>query len=169
MNHEKRHPGRDDLTGEHIWGDAGQLVLFVLFMVLWVADMFFLKSSEAIRNAMPVAITLPLAVLILIASAYMARTGLKKVFGEVQESPGVIRSGVFNIVRHPIYLSALLLYCGMLLLAFSQWAALVWLVAIPFYHYLALFEEKMLLKRFGESYRAYMRDVPRWIPKLKRK
>jgi protein-S-isoprenylcysteine O-methyltransferase Ste14 len=130
--------------------------------------MFFLKSSEAIRNALPLAITLPLAVLILIASAYMARTGLKKVFGEIQENPGVIRGGVFNIVRHPIYLSALLLYCGLLLLAFSKWAALVWIIAIPFYHYLALFEEKLLLKRFGEEYRAYMDAVPMWIPKLKR-
>ena len=33
--------------------------------------------------------------------------------------------------------------------------------------YIPLFEEPGLLKRFGEDYEEYRRNVPRWIPRLK--
>jgi protein-S-isoprenylcysteine O-methyltransferase Ste14 len=32
--------------------------------------------------------------------------------------------------------------------------------------YFPLFEEKDLEKRFGESYREYKHNVPRWIPRI---
>jgi protein-S-isoprenylcysteine O-methyltransferase Ste14 len=33
--------------------------------------------------------------------------------------------------------------------------------------YIPLLEEPMLVNRFGEDYRVYKRNVPRWIPRLK--
>jgi len=34
---------RDDLAGEHRLGDAGQLILFLVFMAVWITDSFFLN------------------------------------------------------------------------------------------------------------------------------
>jgi len=36
----------EDLTGEHRLGDAGQLVLFIIFMAVWITDSFFFKYSS---------------------------------------------------------------------------------------------------------------------------
>jgi protein-S-isoprenylcysteine O-methyltransferase Ste14 len=90
------------------------------------------------------------------------------VFSEIREDSTVIRKGVFNWVRHPIYLSEILLYLGMLLISISLAAGVVWLMAIAFLHYISRHEEKLLLARFGEAYEQYMQEVPMWIPRLRK-
>jgi protein-S-isoprenylcysteine O-methyltransferase Ste14 len=89
------------------------------------------------------------------------------VFGEERKTPGVIRKGMFGRVRHPIYLGAILLYLGLLILRFSLAATLIWVVIIAFYHFIARHEEKLLLKKFGQEYANYMREVPMWIPRIR--
>ena len=91
------------------------------------------------------------------------------VFGEKRDKPCVIRKSVFNVVRHPIYLSEILLYLGLLMLSISMAAAVVWVVAIGFLHDISRYEEKLLLERFGAEYEQYMREVPMWIPWFRRR
>ncbi len=160
---------RDDLAGEHAAGDAGQAVLAVLFAVVWVLDTFFLKYTTVLNESVPFWIRAPLGIVLLVLSGYLARTGLAIVFGERREVPGVIRTGVFGVVRHPIYLSEILLYLGLLALSLSLAAAGVFCVAILFLHCISRYEERLLLARFGDAYRAYMVEVPMWIPRLRQK
>ena len=102
-------------------------------------------------------------------SGYLANRGLAIVFGEERAEPGVIRKGVFGIVRHPVYLSEIVLYLGLLILSLSLGAAVVWVIGIGFLHYISRYEERLLLERFGEDYVAYMRDVPMWFPRLRKR
>jgi protein-S-isoprenylcysteine O-methyltransferase Ste14 len=102
----------------------------------------------------------------LILVGYLAKTGLAIVFGEGRKKPGVIRESVFNVVRHPIYLSEVLLYLGFLTLSMSLAAAAVWVITVGFLHYISRYEEKLLLARFGEEYQQYMQEVPMWIPRV---
>ena len=45
------------------------------------------------------------------------------------------------------------------------YATLVWLVC----HWFVLCgEEPQLLSKFGEAYEEYLREVPRWIPRVRR-
>lgn len=171
QGHKDRKGGkqRADLTGEHALGDFGQLVLACLFAATWIVDSFVLQVTTILNHHVPLLIRIPLAVLLLALSAYLAWKGLATVFGEVRDEPGVITTGVFGIVRHPIYLSELLLYLGFLMLSLSLAAAVVWCAAIIFLHYISRCEEKLLLARFGEEYARYMRDVPMWIPRLHRR
>ena len=90
-------------------------------------------------------------------------------FGEKRHKPGVIRKGVFSIVRHPIYLAEILLYLGLLMLNMSLAATGAWIVAIIFLHYISRYEERLLLERFGEEYEQYMQKVPMWIPRVRRR
>jgi protein-S-isoprenylcysteine O-methyltransferase Ste14 len=55
------------------------------------------------------------------------------------------------------------------MLSISLAAAVVWCIAIVFLHYISRWEEKLLLARFGEEYAQYMRDVPMWIPRLRKR
>lgn len=162
------HRHRDNLTGEHRTGDIGQLILFCLFMALWISDML-LKYSSFLNEYIPVGARLPFGILLLIVSGYMAVTGLSIVFGKQAQSQGVIKKGVFSFLRHPIYLSEIILYLGLLLLNISLAAAFIWIIAIFFLHYISRYEEKLLLVKFGKEYEHYMKEVPMWFPRLYRK
>ena len=163
----KRHHW-GNLAGEHRIGDIGQLTLYCLFMALWISDML-MNYSNFLNEYIPAVIRLPIGIIILIISGYMAGTGLWIIFGKKSQPKGVVRKGVFRFVRHPIYLSEILLYLGLLFLNISLAAALVWIMAILFLHYISRYEEKLLLVRFGKEYEQYMRDVPMWIPRIWRK
>jgi len=162
----RRH--RDNLAGEHKAGDIGQLILFCLFMALWLSDMF-LKYSSFLNEYIPVVVRLPIGILLLIVSGYLAGTGLSVVFGKKSQSQGVIRKGVFSFVRHPIYLSEIILYLGLLALHISMATVFIWIIAILFLHYISRYEEKLLLAKYGMEYKQYMKEVPMWFPWLYRK
>ena len=115
-----QHEDRKDLIGEHPLGDIGQIILLFIFIAIWVVDSFLLKFSTFISNYVPFYFRLSLGIIILSVSAYLAGSGLRTVFGEIREKPSVIRKGVFSIVRHPIYLSAILLYLGLLFFTISN-------------------------------------------------
>jgi protein-S-isoprenylcysteine O-methyltransferase Ste14 len=166
---EKWFEQRDDLTGEHALGDAGQIIFALAFFGLWIADSFFLKYTTQLNDIVHALVRKPIGIVLICLSAYCAWSGLRIVFGEVRESPTVIRKGVFGVVRHPIYLSEVLLYLGFLMLNMSLAAGAVWLGAAAFLYYLSRYEERLLLKRFGDDYSSYMRDVGMWVPRLRRK
>ena len=157
---------RDDLTGEHAFGDAGQLVLAILFAVIWIADSFFLRYTTFLNDIVSLWIRIPVGVAALGLAGYLARTSMAVVFGEVRDPPRVIRTGLFGVVRHPMYLSEVLLYFGLLMMSLSLVAAIVWFAAIAFLTFISRHEERLLLARYGEAYAEYMRDVPMWIPRL---
>jgi len=159
----------DDLTGEHAVGDAGQMVLACLFPAMWIADTFFFKYTTFLNHYVPLAVRIPSGVVLLVLSAYLARTGLSIVFGEQRDKPGVITESVFSVVRHPVYLSEILLYLGLLMLSVSLAAAVVWIMAVGFLHYISRYEERLLLARFGEEYEQYMKEVPMWIPRFRKR
>lgn len=165
----KAEQQRDDLTGEHAVSDAGQIVLACLFAATWITDTFFFQYSTFLNQYVPLGVKIPFGVVLLVLSGYLAKTGLSIVFGEKRKKPGVIRKSVFNIVRHPVYLSEILLYLGLLMLSISLAAAMVWIIAIGFLHYISRYEERLLLVRFGKEYELYMREVPMWIPRLRKR
>jgi protein-S-isoprenylcysteine O-methyltransferase Ste14 len=167
--HKKTHHHHENLTGEYFAGDAGQIILALLFATIWIADSFFLEYTTFLNQYIPPAIRIPIGLVFLIISGYISIKGHSIVFGKNRENPGVIREGVFNIVRHPIYLSEILLYFGLLILNISLAAAVVWVVGIAFLHYISRYEESLLLARFGKEYEQYKKEVPMWIPRLRKK
>ncbi len=167
--HKKTHHHHANLTGEYFAGDAGQLILALLFAAVWIADSFFLEYTTFLNQYVPPVIRISFGAIFLALSGYLAKTGLSIVFGKNRENPGVIRESVFNIVRHPIYLSEILLYFGLLILNTSLAAAVVWVVGIAFFHYISKYEESILLARFGKEYEQYMKEVPMWIPRLRKR
>ena len=105
---------RDDLTGEHTVGDAGQLILALLFAAAWLLDTIFGWTTFPGGLVSPY-IRIPLAIIVLALAAVLAWRGMSIVFGERRETPQVITKSVFSVVRHPIYLSEILLYFGFIL------------------------------------------------------
>jgi len=164
-SHQGKH---GDMAGEHAFTDVGQLVLALLFAGSWIADVFFLKSTVFANNHLPLAVRVPVGAVLLVLAAYMAWTSHRIIFGSAKRESHVLRTGVFAVVRHPMYLSEILLYLGFLFLSVSLLAGGVWLVGIGFFHFIAREEERLLLARFGDEYSSYMRDVGMWLPRVRR-
>ncbi|MFC1585825.1 methyltransferase family protein [Fibrobacterota bacterium] len=162
---KKEHKHRRDLAGEHVWGDAGQIILFLVFLAVWITDSFMVKGSTFPAASVPLYLRAVPGLFLLGVSGYLAGITTGIVFRQERREAGVIRTGIYNRVRHPMYLSVLLLYLGLLIFTCSLWASTVWLAGTAFYHYIARYEEKLLKERFGDDYEKYMKDVPMWMPR----
>ena len=77
----------------------------------------------------------------------------------------LVSTGPFARVRNPLYLGNLLIWAGFALSANLLWLVPVIVVLVGLeYHAIVRWEEALLESRLGESYRDYMRRVPRWVP-----
>lgn len=165
----KRHENRKDLAGEHMFGDVGQVIFLIVFLIVWIADCFFLKYSTLFSEYVPLYVRIPLAIFVFIIAGYLAKQGLNTVFAQVREKPIVIQNGVFSVVRHPIYLGAVLFYLSLLVVHFSLIAALIWVIIILFYVYLCKYEEKLLIQKYGSDYETYKSETPMLLPRIIRR
>lgn len=68
----------------------------------------------------------------------------------------LITTGIYGIVRHPLYMSNGILALGMDILFKSMYAFLFSIPYILFYLPIIHFEEKDLLKKYGEEYKKYI-------------
>ncbi|HMD32746.1 MAG TPA: isoprenylcysteine carboxylmethyltransferase family protein [Candidatus Acidoferrales bacterium] len=97
------------------------------------------------------------------ATAYL---GAEVVHDASQHSEALVAEGPFRYMRNPLYLASLPMAAGIGLMASrTGWFFLVggiWL----FHYRLILREEAGLLESQGESYRAYLKAVPRFWPSL---
>lgn len=81
----------------------------------------------------------------------------------------LIISGPFAHVRNPLYVGNILIYFGLGIMSYSLFPYLQ-MVAILFfafqYHLIVTEEEGFLKEKFGEAYKKYLQNVPRFIPRL---
>jgi len=74
-----------------------------------------------------------------------------------------VTKGFYRISRHPIYLSAALMYVG-IGIACASWVLLLCAVLwIVFFHIVIPTEERFLIDQYGNAYREYMNKTPRWL------
>ncbi len=74
-----------------------------------------------------------------------------------------VRAGLYRVSRHPQLVALFVAFLGMTL-AIGSWPALLTLViSRVIQHYSILAEEEACLEQYGESYREYMRRVPRYF------
>jgi protein-S-isoprenylcysteine O-methyltransferase Ste14 len=163
----RKHSDHPHLTGEHRWGDKGQLILLAMFLGVWVTDSFIFHYSTLLLDVVPDYIRVAVAGLILLAGWYLARRGMKAVFGTVRENPEVITTSVFRIVRHPIYSGAILFYLGATVITMSIASAAFVLLIIGFYIAISKYEERILTEKFGNDYLEYKKKTGMLFPKLK--
>ena len=73
----------------------------------------------------------------------------------------VVDSGIYSVVRHPMYLSFILIFVSLILIS-QHWLSLIFSIPNIVYFYLNMGKEEISsVNKFGDEYRRYMRRVPR--------
>ena len=155
---------RHGLGGEHPHTDIGQLALFAVFIATWITDSFLFRYSVFFAVYAPPYIRIPVGIATLVASALLALSAHKAVFGEPGREAAVICRGAFSLVRHPMYLGSWLFSVGLVVMTFSVSSAAVSILMLLFYYLVAKYEELLLVKKFGVEYREYQAQVPMFVP-----
>jgi len=114
------------------------------------------------------------ALLVAAGLAMWARTVLLFAsYGEGTLAPweptqNLVVRGPYRYVRNPMITAVIAILLGEAAI-YGSLAVLAW--ALAFFGlnvtYIPLVEERALEERFGESYREYKKNVPRWIPRLR--
>lgn len=143
--------------------------VFVLFPAL------VLRSSEAGWNVIPGAFLAVGVTLIVVGGGVMLLCGADFVLaGWGTAAPydpprRLVRGLLYTRIRNPMYAGGAAILLGEAL-AFRSPALLAYAVLGWFLFHLAVVfvEEPGLRRRFGKDYEAYVRSVPRWIPRRRR-
>lgn len=84
----------------------------------------------------------------------------------MQDDHQLVQTGIYGLIRHPIYLRALLVFLGLPLL-FRSWLTIpLFVLGIVFVAARIRQEEKLLAEHFGADFEAYRRRTWRLLPYL---
>jgi protein-S-isoprenylcysteine O-methyltransferase Ste14 len=106
-------------------------------------------------------------------SLFLWTNYLFKTFGKGTLAPWTVKQhlvirGPYKYCRNPMITGVLFILIGETLFLHST-NIFIWTCAFFLVHifYFAFKEEPDLYKRFGDEYKTYKENVPRWIPKLR--
>lgn len=77
-------------------------------------------------------------------------------------------TGMYSLVRHPLYLGNFFMFLGPVLFAHTWWSTLIYILSFWLYYERIMFaEEAFLRKKFGEEYLRWAYNTPAFIPRFK--
>ena len=133
----------------------------VFILVLLNFKVWFIKPFSTVQI---------LSWILLIFSAYIAVAGyllLKrkgKPDSNFENTSILVKSGIYAYIRHPLYLSILLLGTGVMLKEPGQYQIVLAVINMITIYLTARIEEMEMIKKFGDEYRSYMKESKMFIP-----
>jgi protein-S-isoprenylcysteine O-methyltransferase Ste14 len=145
--------------GEHSTFLPGLVALLGTFILTLVA--YLPLSSTTATSAL-----LASSVLIILGTLWTiwSLTALGRCFGLFPEARGLVTSGPYRLVRHPVYLGEIISAAGLLLVKPNAVMVLIFVVFVGLQYWRAVFEERALSRVFPREYATYARRVPQLIP-----
>ena len=168
MKDSKKHFG---LGSEHPLCDRIQLIMIILFFIVWGIDTFsfyiFGYSTVLIGLTLFPILLFP-AILSLVLGLYLIAKSHDAVLVKKTDKPKFVDSGVYSWVRHPMYLGILMFCLCFFFLSLSLLSLIIWIAFFIIYDRMTIFEEKDLVRILGKKYINYQKRVPKWLPKLRK-
>lgn len=146
-------------------------VIFFIWAVLWVRTL-----DRGLEISWPMWMAIPGILLTMVGGFLILLCfGVFVIWGRgtplvVDPPKEFVARGPYRYVRNPIYLGQILLLIGLGLYLRSVSVLILAFVWFLFVHLFVVYvEEPGLTERFGATYEAYRRAVPRWIPSTRAK
>ena len=161
---------RSGLGSEHPLCDKIQLIMVLLFFIVWGVDTisFFISGYSTVVVGLvsfPVLI-LPASVF-LGSSLYLIAKSHNVVFGGTNDTQKLLDSGVYAWVRHPMYLGTLLFCLSFFFLSPSLLSFGILIAFFIIYDKMITYEENDLVKILGKDYKSYQNRVSKWFPRIR--
>lgn len=143
-----------------VWG--------IVTILLIVETVFFFTIYFFYRNLLLEELSY-LGWILLLLSVYFAIVPVYAFRKKAEVSKGksyihtkvIVDTGVFGVVRHPQYLSMLLVALGLILIV-QHWLIFIFSVVSMILIYIGILkQDKILVRKFGDDYKRYMQKVPR--------
>jgi protein-S-isoprenylcysteine O-methyltransferase Ste14 len=151
--------------------------LFLALVVLWLLPAVaewsgwrFLRFFAQLPR-----VDFPMAVIVIGAILFIAAVSLEVKLNSMRQKQGgchdmhetvvIVKEGPYRVIRHPGYLAEMV-YFSVLPIVLSKWvpftilAAICIAIAIASCAYLIKAEDSFNLRKWGEEYRQYMKEVP---------
>lgn len=109
----------------------------------------------------------PLAVTITLLGVALRIWAQQHVHHRLIGNKQLTTTGPYEFVRNPLYIGNILVCVGAIIASELLWlipVTIFWCIAI--YSIVIRYEEEHLLKKYGDAYRRYLLEVPRWFPKI---
>lgn len=151
--------------GEHPFGHTGQFISLFVFLTVWITDSFIVRASTFLSAEVSLIIRLSCLGVILILAFFLSQSG-HQVVPHKKQNEDLMTTGAFHYVRHPLYLSGLLLYLGLSVSTASLLSTAVFVGIFIFYDYIASYEEKQLEIKNGQAYLQYKQKTGKWLPRI---
>jgi protein-S-isoprenylcysteine O-methyltransferase Ste14 len=151
--------------------------LFLALAVLWLLPAIAEWSGWEFLSffAQLPRVHFPMAVIVIGAILFIAAVSLEVKLNSMRQKQGgchdmhetvvIVKEGPYRVIRHPGYLAEIG-YFGVLPIVLSKWvpftilAAICIIIVIASCAYLIRVEDRFNLRKWGEEYRQYMKEVP---------
>lgn len=108
---------------------------------------------------------LGLALRFVVGGHVAPKTSGRNTLGQVAES--INTTGIYSIVRHPLYLGNYLMWLGIAMFCFVPWVAAVFTLCFWLYYERIMFaEEEFLRRKFGDQYVKWAERTPAFVPRF---
>lgn len=165
-----RRPERSEPQPGHEGVDRAPLAANFAAFVLFFASLLVFAGDAQADMALPLALSgclLALAGATLVVRSRAELGSAWSLAPKAHESTGLVTTGPYRFVRHPIYLGLGLLAFGEGV-AFGSWPAclIVFVGVVPTFIWRASAEETLLRRTFGERFEIYRRRTAMIIPRV---
>ena len=142
---------------------AAQAVLLILFIALPKR-----RSLLAPPDFLDIlGITLMVAGLAILLIAFLGLGSALTPTPVPQQGSALRTSGIYAIVRHPIYVGILVAALGFTLAVGSIWQVVLWIALAVFFYAKAFWEDRLLAERYGVAWFDYADHVSGFIPRIR--
>lgn len=149
---------------------SGKFLLFAVWALFWMITLFpeyrdivpFLIQDKTPEVQKLFAAILLIPADLIIVPAYMSM-GLVTHIGLPTEKHELRTRGIYKISRNPMYASFIFLNTATFLFLPSMLLFVVMIYGMVVHHFIILGEERYLENEFGDAYRKYKTQVPRYF------
>jgi protein-S-isoprenylcysteine O-methyltransferase Ste14 len=165
-----RSPGEPETRRRQDAGDRAPVLANLAAFGLFFASLLIFSGSPDAPMALPLALSGCLLALVGAVLVLRSRAALGPAWSFVprtDQAIGLVTTGPYRLVRHPIYLGLILLAMGAAT-AFGSWPAgiVVLCGVVPTFAWRARAEERLLRRTFGERYDLYRQRTKMIIPRV---
>ncbi|MFN2458629.1 MAG: isoprenylcysteine carboxylmethyltransferase family protein [Chitinophagaceae bacterium] len=139
-------------------------VALLYYQVTIYSPLLYSHSGISLIAGGIVSVVGAVIMIICIKKYFMRLTGLRSIITNDKKTSELIITGIHKHVRHPLYLGTFIFIWGLFIIM-PYLSLLISNIIITVYTLIGIgFEEKKLEEEFGESYKAYKKQVPKILP-----